>query len=704
MKRFIKIFTVIFFISSQILAMEKEFALNDNSENKTNKNNIIKDLYFVSEPEIYAKYKLTGKFSLLDEEQEKLQNSIQEKEKIIKANLIPIPQGLINASSIIKNMTDNQYKLVKLKNTNIIPLNLNEKLIQALADFYRTDNLALKDKLEEKNDNLKGLFEKILDEIINIFSDKAKTREEIIRDLNIEEQVELYRFADAYLNINLEELALSITRCLATYLSTNPKGIDFIESMLKEDTATIQAKIGIAKKLFLHFGPIYPNGKRFLDIGLKSDNKIYRDYGFSIKELLKYNKIKLKDTIRIIPTYERYSFKCKALELTGLKINDIKDLELINSQINLEQTNIIKIDLENNLIGKIFTNSFENFENLQRLRLNNNYIDEIEAGSFYKLSGLDDLQLAKNRIDKLDSNIFRNLTNLKYLSIKDNRLNKLNFLNNLAKLKLLNLDNNNIEDIQDNSFEDLKSLDMLALSQNKLTLLKPKYFNRIGNLKYLYLLNNNIRKIEKDSLLLPKLNFLSLASNKLYKLKPNHLNHLPNLTTLNLNDNEIDKLEPNIFANMPNLITLNLSGNRLTHLCEDTFNGLGKLTNLEIHKNRIDCLENNCFRGLTELKILSLEHNKIQNLKPYSFNNLHNLRKLFLQHNLLFNIDDLAFNGLVELRDLNLQHNKLVNLSLTLLSELKNLKLLTVDSLVFNQDDRLFFFKNGIHVVDIRLY
>ncbi|KAK8703686.1 hypothetical protein V6N13_047335 [Hibiscus sabdariffa] len=196
---------------------------------------------------------------------------------------------------------------------------------------------------------------------------------------------------------------------------------------------------------------------------------------------------------------------------------------------------------------------------------------------------------------------FSRLGNLETLDLSGNEhLLHIQELNNLTKLRYLDLNNNNgIESI---SNQDGKQLKLINLEQLDLRL------NYLTNLKHLDLSSNRIESISTQGL--PSLKSLSMASNDLQgSLDVKELINLTNLKKLDLSNNHIESLQSSEddgkkLQHLSRLEELNLDGNLLNNSVFASLNGFSNLKSLHISGNQLKgSLDLDAFSSLRELYV-----------------------------------------------------------------------------------------------------
>ena len=179
------------------------------------------------------------------------------------------------------------------------------------------------------------------------------------------------------------------------------------------------------------------------------------------------------------------------------------------------------------------------------VNLFDNEIFRIKTNSFLYLAICTDMDLSKNIISEIESDAFQGLSSLTELHLEYNRIKTLanDIWKGLPTLKELWLNRNNISVIKDNTFKDLDKLENLWLDWNNLSVIRMDMFKGLSSLQE-----------------------LSLDHNQISQIKPYTFQHLPNLWALTLADNRIHLIETKALANLLKLKLLYVDKNKLTTL------------------------------------------------------------------------------------------------------------------------------------------
>uniref|UniRef100_A0A8C3NBF4 Uncharacterized protein n=1 Tax=Geospiza parvula TaxID=87175 RepID=A0A8C3NBF4_GEOPR len=133
----------------------------------------------------------------------------------------------------------------------------------------------------------------------------------------------------------------------------------------------------------------------------------------------------------------------------------------------------ISLNLSNNYLRILNTNTFRNLTFLHSLWLDGNNLTFLTPGTFHALSRLQELHLSRNsRLTYLHANTFRGLLNLISLDLN------------------LYLNNNQISSISNSAFLYLNKLHFLHLSRNNLSSLPVGLFSSLPRLRYVFLSHN----------------------------------------------------------------------------------------------------------------------------------------------------------------------------------------------------------------------
>ncbi|KAG7459822.1 hypothetical protein MATL_G00214740 [Megalops atlanticus] len=229
--------------------------------------------------------------------------------------------------------------------------------------------------------------------------------------------------------------------------------------------------------------------------------------------------------------------------------------------------------------------------NTRYLNLQENSIQVIKSDTFKHLRHLEILQLSKNHIRQIEVGAFNGLPNLNTLELFDNRLTLVpsQAFEYLSKLRELWLRNNPIETLPGYAFHRVPSLRRLDLGElKKLDYISDAAFVGLINLRYLNLGMCGLKDIPNLTALV-RLEELELSGNRLEIIRPGSFQGLVSLRKLWLMHSQVSVIERNAFDDLKNLEELNLSHNSLHSLPHDLFTPLHKLERVHLNHNPWVC-------------------------------------------------------------------------------------------------------------------
>lgn len=287
------------------------------------------------------------------------------------------------------------------------------------------------------------------------------------------------------------------------------------------------------------------------------------------------------------------------------------------------------LDLSLNNIFVIGKSQFEGFQDIACLNLSFNANGQVLNGTeFSSMPHIKYLDLTNNRLDFDDNQAFSDLHDLEVLDLSHNAhyfsiagvTHRLGFIQNLTKLKVLNLSHNGIYTLTDEYELRSTSLKELVFSGNRLDRLwnanDGKYwsiFRSLENLTRLDLSYNNLQQIPNEAFLnLPQsLQKLHINDNRLRFFNWTLLQYFPHLHLLDLGRNELYFLTNCLSKFTHSLKILLLNHNHFSHLPAGFLSEARNLMHLDLSFNTIKMINKSSLQTETKtnLSVLDLQGN-----------------------------------------------------------------------------------------------
>lgn len=290
---------------------------------------------------------------------------------------------------------------------------------------------------------------------------------------------------------------------------------------------------------------------------------------FNMRSLI-INNVKIEKTNKSVKEY--FS------KLIEININNSLNVEYVYKRMNIN-SNVVKLEIENNKIKNTFYINGKYFPNLKYLNIGFNEIENVKIEDIQletlicqnnKIKNLNILPILKtlnidnNLLEEIDENILPELVYMdnnkfKKLKIKSDRIKRIHFQNN--KIKWINIESKSIYSIyaRNNEINNIKletpELEHLNIEKNKL--------------KNIYMNNDNIRIIEANDNLIHRVNLkckiLSVLSLKNNKIKDEWFKiETPELYELYIDNNKFKNINIQLlFTKMKELEYIQMSGNKI---------------------------------------------------------------------------------------------------------------------------------------------
>lgn len=346
---------------------------------------------------------------------------------------------------------------------------------------------------------------------------------------------------------------------------------------------------------------------------------------------------------------DTYVVQCERSKLDVLPITlnpAIQRLVLRNNKIKTVDAafhfyrDLQYVDLSQNHLISIPTESFISQDKLQELHLNKNKLSAINNKTFQGLISLTVLNLRENYLEELPQGLFSVLTKLEELNLGQNRISKIHELAfaGLSALRVLYLDDNLLKTVPTPSFAVMGSLAELHIGLNGFSYLPDDAFKGLNKLSVLDLNSAGLSNISEFAFRgLVGLRSLNLADNRLQRIPTNQLAHLARLEELTIGQNEFNTLEVNSFKGLSNLKKLDITGAAYLERIEK--GAFGENLNLETiilsNNRKLETIEENALVGLPNLRHLILRDNAFKTFSE-SVVSMNQLKSLDLSENTIY--------------------------------------------------------------------
>lgn len=353
---------------------------------------------------------------------------------------------------------------------------------------------------------------------------------------------------------------------------------------------------------------------------------------------------------------------------------------------------------------------------LEELDMRENLLETVPSNSLATLGGLKYLELSNNRIQAITDRSFLNLPSLRLLNLWGNKNLQLSngSLLGLRNLTSLDLGVCNINSLPDGLFSDLKNLQNISLVANNFSTLPEHLFSHT-DLRVLKLFHNKQQLQIPDNLLtnLKNLKEVHMQSNGIPELPENLIWDSPNVSVLKLQQNKLKTLPPAFLKEKPNLTVLDLSDNRLESIPSGLFDTANQLKTINLSRNRIQTIQKGVLHGLQHLLELDLSRNDLHKIEPHSFPDNSPLTFLDLSHNKLTDLSaSEVYNGfgrasvfetLGQMEELNLSNNSISEIYSDWMLHMLDLKKLNLsyNNITQISINEMQFLSNGV-TVDLR--
>lgn len=298
-------------------------------------------------------------------------------------------------------------------------------------------------------------------------------------------------------------------------------------------------------------------------------------------------------------------------KLLNLTHNKIKTL--VQQQFQT-LTQLLDLDLSDNIMVVIEVEAFLGLKSLITLRLARNHLKVIPVGAFAGLTKLKLLDISSNEILVFLDFTFRDLTALQFIKAADNNLVFISHdaFTGLTSLQELHLDGCNLTAVPTEALTQLGGLTSLHFHRLGLTTLPNYSFRHLERLKELVISHcRQLETLSGNSLFGLNLTSLTITHCNLSAVPYIPLHHLVYLVHLDLSFNPITYIKGNMLGDLLRLRELHLVGGSLQRIEIGAFRGLVHFKLLNVSRNLLTTLEVGAFQSADTLRTLGLDNNPL---------------------------------------------------------------------------------------------
>ncbi|XP_039977923.1 leucine-rich repeat and immunoglobulin-like domain-containing nogo receptor-interacting protein 1 isoform X2 [Xiphias gladius] len=321
---------------------------------------------------------------------------------------------------------------------------------------------------------------------------------------------------------------------------------------------------------------------------------------------------------------ELLEVNCSHGQLSTVPNDLAKEAKLLNVTHNIIKTlvhqqfqtltQLLEMDLSDNLLAVVEVGTFLGLQSLLTLRLARNQLKIIPVGAFAGLPNLQLLDISSNEILLFLDFTFRDLAALQCIKAADNDLVFISHqaFTGLTSLQELHLDGGNLTAVPTEALSQLSVLRSLHFHQLGLTALPNYSFRHLVHLKELVISHCPwLETLSGNSLFGLNLTSFTIRHCNLSAVPYIPLHHLVYLVYLDLSFNPITYIHGNLLGDLLRLQELHLVGGSLLRIGIGAFRGLTHFKLLNVSRNLLTTLEAGAFQSVDTLKTLGLNNNPL---------------------------------------------------------------------------------------------
>jgi Leucine-rich repeat (LRR) protein len=174
----------------------------------------------------------------------------------------------------------------------------------------------------------------------------------------------------------------------------------------------------------------------------------------------------------------------------GLQSLEAKNIQFFPAKLNETLPNLIAIHLKYCSISSLSGDDFKSLK-LQEITFVNCKIATLAEDTFSNQTELIELDLEGNLIQNINEKTFRDLTNLKFIRLHGNKLKNIgNSLQHLVNLQEIYLARNNLQVFKGDEFATNKKVQIVSMTSNNIRKLSTRLFSDKNDLQEVDLRDN----------------------------------------------------------------------------------------------------------------------------------------------------------------------------------------------------------------------
>ncbi|GAB6029294.1 hypothetical protein CHUAL_005059 [Chamberlinius hualienensis] len=268
------------------------------------------------------------------------------------------------------------------------------------------------------------------------------------------------------------------------------------------------------------------------------------------------------------------------------------------------------LSLNENHIGELRADAFQELIEIQSIHLDNNNITTIAPYSFRGVKDADEITLQNNPLDHLPSYSFSDMDNVGRVYLSYNRISSIhaNAFYGSKNIREISLIGNPLKRIESHAFSGLQHIRFFYFPKG-LTTIESDAFNGLANVGMLRLENVTTATIQSYAFRgLTNVSGIEIRSSLVGTIEAEAFGGLKNVDHLGFNHNRIGLIQSNAFEGMHRLINLVFEDNIVDEINQDSLDDIIKAKRLSFTNNQLPC---DCQLKYLQKVFLKLEDDEV---------------------------------------------------------------------------------------------